>query len=110
MPRGSWLIRRPELRYTPQADHRRRNRRIDLAPEVTATLPSGRSLAEQPAQSSQSARDLLRRIVWLYIQASGAAVAVMFTLVLLGLDFDLQQWTIILVMMPFGFGLYVVPD
>jgi adenylate cyclase len=83
---------------------------IDLAPEVTAALPGGRSLAEQPAQSSQSARALLRRIVLLYIQASLAAVAVMFTLVLLGLDLDLQQWMIILVMTPFGVGLYVVPD
>src|SRR5437764_1061687 len=64
----------------------------------------------QAATGSLSAPALLRRVVWLYVQASGAAVAVMFTLVLLGLDLDLQQWMIILAMTPFGVCLYVLPD
>ena len=83
---------------------------IDLAPDATAVLPAGSSLAQQPAQPSVSARDLFRRVVWLYIKASAAAVAVMFTLVLLGLDLNLEQWIIILVMTPVGVGLYVLPD
>ena len=83
---------------------------IDLAPHATAALPGGPSLAEQPAQPSGSARNLFRRIVWLYVKASAAAVAVMFTLVLLGLDLNLQQWLIILVMTPIGVGFYVLPD
>ena len=82
----------------------------DLAPGVAAALPSGPSLAEEPAQPSASARHLQRRIVWLYVKASAAAVAVMFTLVLLGLDLNLEQWIIILTMTPIGVGFYVLPD
>src|SRR5262249_47036216 len=49
-------------------------------------------------------------VVWLYVRASVAAVVVMFTLVLLGLDLSLEQWAYIILATPVGVGLYVLPD
>src|ERR1700722_3156130 len=83
---------------------------IDIAPEAAPRLPGGGFLSEGPARPAGSARELYRRLVWLYVRASVAAVAVMFTLVLLGLDLSLEQWAYILVATPIGVGIYVLPD
>lgn len=56
------------------------------------------------------AKDLLRRLIWLYVQGSVVAIAVCFLLFLLGLEFTLRQWTMFLVAIPAGMALYVVPD
>ncbi len=83
---------------------------IDIAPVAASRLPGGGFLSEGPARPAASARELYRRLVWLYVRASIAAVAVMFTLVLLGLDLSLEQWAYILVATPIGMGIYVLPD
>src|SRR5437764_8459969 len=83
---------------------------IDIAPEAAPRLTGGGFLSEGPARPGASARELYRRRVWLSVRASVAAVAVMFTLVLLGLDLTLEQWAYIIVATPIGTGLYVLPD
>src|SRR3954451_21625813 len=85
-------------------------RMIDIAPEAAGRLPGGGLLSQGPARPAVSARELYRRLVWLYVRASVAAVVVMFTLVLLGLDLSLEQWAYIIVATPIGVGLYVLPD
>src|SRR5437763_2955819 len=83
---------------------------IDIAPEAASRLPGGGLLSQGPAQPVSSTRELYRRLVWLYVRASVAAVIVMFTLVLLGLDLSLEQWAYIIVATPIGVGIYVLPD
>src|ERR1051325_9152309 len=83
---------------------------IDIAPEAASGLPGGGLLSREPAQPASSTRELYRRLVWLYVRASVAAVVVMFTLVLLGLDLSLEQWAYIIVSTPIGVGMYVLPD
>ena len=83
---------------------------IDIAPEAASRLPGGGLLSQGPAQPASSTRELYRRLVWLYVRASVAAVVVMFTLVLLGLDLSLEQWAYIIVATPIGVGMYVLPD
>jgi adenylate cyclase len=83
---------------------------IDIAPEAARSLPGDGVLLQGPARPAVSARELYRRLVWLYVRASVAAVIVMFTLVLLGLDLSVEQWAYIIVATPIGVGIYVLPD
>jgi adenylate cyclase len=57
-----------------------------------------------------SAKALHRHLIWLYVQGSLAAVAVMFFLALLGLDFTLYQWVMLLSLTPLGVAFYILPD
>jgi adenylate cyclase len=57
-----------------------------------------------------SAKALHRHLIWLYVQGSLAAVVVMFFLALLGLDFTLYQWMVLLVATPAAVLFYVLPD
>lgn len=55
-------------------------------------------------------RDLLRKLIWLYVEGSLVAITVCFLLFFLGLEFTLRQWMLFLVAIPAGMALYVVPD
>jgi adenylate cyclase len=57
-----------------------------------------------------SAKALHRHLIWLYVQGSLAAVAVMFFLALLGLDFTLYQWVMLLSLTPLAVAFYILPD
>jgi adenylate cyclase len=48
--------------------------------------------------------------VRIYLEASCVAVAVVFFLVSLGLDFTARQWLLVLLGLPFGAALYTLPD
>ena len=64
--------------------------------------------ARQPGTAS--ADGLFRRLVWLYVKSSLAAVAVTFFLALLGLEFTPLQWGLFLAVSPFGIAFYVGAD
>jgi adenylate cyclase len=51
-----------------------------------------------------------RELIWLEAKASGAAIVILFTLSLLGLDFTSEQWEFVLLGAPFCVALYIVPD
>src|ERR1044071_4859973 len=57
-----------------------------------------------------SARRVYRELIWLEAKASGAAIVILFTLSLLGLDFTSEQWGFVLVGAPFCVSLYIIPD
>ncbi|MGK2859906.1 MAG: adenylate/guanylate cyclase domain-containing protein [Thermoanaerobaculia bacterium] len=57
-----------------------------------------------------SARSLHRRLIWLYFQGSAVAVALVFLLVYLGLEFSATQWMFLLGGTPFAMALYLGPD
>src|SRR5437016_3060832 len=57
-----------------------------------------------------SARQVYRELIWLEAKASGAAIVILFTLSLLGLDFTSEQWGFVLVGAPFCVSLYMIPD
>ena len=56
------------------------------------------------------ARRVYRELIWLEAKASGAAIVILFTLSLLGLDFTSEQWGFVLVGAPFCVSLYIIPD
>jgi len=83
----------------------------DLARDFTGqslTAPTPRPAAGEVPVAS--ARALHRRLVLVYVGGSIAAVAVMFILALLGLDFTWTQWMILLGATPSGVAFYVLPD
>jgi adenylate cyclase len=57
-----------------------------------------------------SAARLLWYLVWTYVLASAAAVAVTFFLVLLGFEFTLRQWGLFLVIASLVIPCYTLPD
>jgi adenylate cyclase len=57
-----------------------------------------------------TARALHRRLIWLYFQGSAVAVALVFLLVYLGLEFSGRQWGYLLAATPFAMSLYLGPD
>ena len=57
-----------------------------------------------------TARQLHRRLIWLYLQGSVAAVVVTFLLVFLGLELSGYQWLLLLAATPLAVPIYVVLD
>jgi adenylate cyclase len=83
----------------------------DLAGQLAAPSLRGAPVAERAAAASGvSAHELYRRLVKLYITGSFAAVAVMLTLALLGLEFTLYQWMVLLAATPAAVAFYTLPD
>src|SRR4051794_36737736 len=70
-----------------------------------AAVPAARKSGQR-----SSAKALWRHLVWLYVVGSVAAVVVVFSLALLGLELTLYQWGALLSTTPFGVLLYLVPD
>ena len=62
------------------------------------------------ADDAGSAKRLQRRLVWIYVQGSLAAVLVTLLLVLLGLELTFGQWVGLLSITPPGVALYVLVD
>jgi adenylate cyclase len=58
----------------------------------------------------QSSRALFWRLVWLYQGGCAAAVVVTLLLVLLGLEFSLFQWIVLLIEVPFVVAIYNLTD
>ncbi|HZT87742.1 MAG TPA: adenylate/guanylate cyclase domain-containing protein [Stellaceae bacterium] len=81
----------------------------DLAREAGGSVLAGAG-GSRAAGAVVDARGLYRRLVWIYIQGSAAAAAVMLTLALLGLDFTARQWGIFLPLIPLAIAFYVAPD
>ncbi len=81
---------------------------IDLAPNLTASPLPGDTRRSQALASS--ARGLYRQLVWFYVNASIAAVSVMFVLAALGLDLTYRQWEILFIATPIGVAFYILPD
>src|SRR5436190_14537864 len=75
---------------------------IVLPRESVAPVPAG--------VPGPSARQVYRELIWLEAKASGAAIVILFTLSLLGLDFTSEQWGFVLVGAPFCVSLYMIPD
>jgi hypothetical protein len=69
-----------------------------------------RAQGAAPESARDSGRSLFWRMVWLYGLGSAAAVVVVCFLVLIGLEFTLWQWIAFLIVMPFGFAAYTLPD
>jgi adenylate cyclase len=75
-----------------------------------ATHSVGRSVTERSGIASVSAAALERRLIWLYVLGSAAAVAVTFFLVFIGLQLNLYQWICLLGYAPICVGFYVIID
>ena len=83
----------------------------DFADQLAvAPRPGGPVPEHSAAVADVSAHAVYRRIVLLYIKSSCAAVAVMFTLAYLGLDFTAYQWLILFAVLPPAVAFYMVPD
>ena len=63
-----------------------------------------------PVTAGTSAARLLWYLVWTYVLASAAAVAVTFFLVLLGFEFTLRQWGLFLTIAALVIPCYTLPD
>ncbi|MGH7419505.1 MAG: hypothetical protein ACREKB_17165, partial [Candidatus Rokuibacteriota bacterium] len=63
-----------------------------------------------PVTAGTSATRLLWYLVWTYVLASAAAVAVTFFLVLLGFEFTLRQWGLFLIIAALVIPCYTLPD
>ncbi len=63
-----------------------------------------------PVTAGTSATRLLWYLVWTYVLASAAAVAVTFFLVLLGFEFTLRQWGLFLAIAALVIPCYTLPD
>ena len=57
-----------------------------------------------------TADDVQRRLIRLYVQASGVAVLITMFLAWCGLEFSPRQWLLMLIGVSFGVPAYVVPD
>ncbi|MFZ5706455.1 MAG: adenylate/guanylate cyclase domain-containing protein [Pseudomonadota bacterium] len=62
------------------------------------------------APSRPSARALFWRLVWLYQGGCAAAIVITLALVLFGLEFSLDQWLIMIAMMPIVVAIYNLSD
>jgi adenylate cyclase len=83
----------------------------DFAPDIAGTPVSADSAGRASGTAPrQFARDLYRRLVWIYVYGSLAAAAVMLVLALLGFDFTARQWGVFLPFIPLAILFYVVPD
>jgi adenylate cyclase len=83
----------------------------DIAEQVAGTArPADKGIRRTAPARSWSAKRLHRHLIWLYCQGSAAAVAVMFFLALLGLDFTAYQWIVLLCATPAGIAFYLLPD
>ena len=63
-----------------------------------------------PAPAGHSGPALLRRLIWIYVVGSVAATAMTLFLMLLGLQFTLRQWGIVVLLTPFAVPIFVLAD
>jgi adenylate cyclase len=83
----------------------------ELAPNLAgATLDNAVKSANPLTAPGASAPWLHRKLIWLEIKASCAALIVMFILAFLGLDFTVDQWLFMLAAMPVCVACYMAPD
>ena len=77
--------------------------------EITNSLIGDPPADNRPPTPASSGR-VLWHLIWLYVEASAAAVVIVLTLVLLGLEMNLKQWIMLLYMVPLAVSIYVGPD
>ncbi|MFQ6007065.1 MAG: hypothetical protein ACE5OQ_16365, partial [Woeseia sp.] len=78
---------------------------VDITTDASSDLPG-----KEAPPAGETARKLLWRLIWLYVQGSVAAVVVTFFLVFLGLEFTGYQWLLLLAATPVAVPIYVLLD
>jgi len=80
---------------------------VEAAQEIVGDAAGSRTAR---VMRRRSASAFYRHLVVLYLEGTSAAVAVVFFLAGLGLDFSLQQWGMLLSMTAPAVAFYVIPD
>src|ERR1700753_2959532 len=80
---------------------------VEVAQEIVGDAGGARAA---PLSRRRSASAFYRHLVWLYLQGTGSAVAVVLFLAAVGLDFTLEQWVMLISMTIPAVAFYVIPD